>query len=1662
MRRTNIYALVGATLAMSGALVSADDTDIYFSQAASANAEQMRPNILFILDTSGSMSGSVVGTRDNRIDTLKAVMKDVISNAQDVNIGLMRFNADDGGPVLFPAAYLDAPVTNYAGETSDTGGGGGAGAVDFSSTIANGNNDAEQVIPNGTPNLTDAVLDLGTRPASAGSGSLSQRIEADVDDAYEADDGSVEIYSTRLVLERDGYAGVRFSSVDIPQGAQITSAAVDFEVRRRQRSTTDVHIRAHKTADSQAFSEADNDLSSRWALSTSAEIDWQDVPAYSRGRRITTPDISDVIQEIVDQAGWNSGNALSLLFETTRGQRDFKSFCDDYTNGVCDDIEADRPRLIVEYTAPPTPAQAQRVALRFEGVNIPQGATVTAASLALTPSANRDDAASLTFTGEAADNAAPLDSGISLDGRTQTVTAVIWNNVPEWTQDDEVSTADAIDLMPILQEIVDRGGFCGGNAVTLFIEGTGTRQVYAQDDASGTPPRLEYGYDEASAAGCYVATESAQVVANDNDAEERANGDVTLGGSFLDLDANNEWVGVRFTDVNVPRGATITDARLLLTAVADSSGSASATVYAEAVDDATQFTRSDDNISNRPRTGAAVTWNFENPWRQGGLYTSPNLASVISEVINRGGWSRDQAINLILRHQSGDRAAVSHNNQPADAPILQITYQASGAGQFKTVRQRLTEIVDGLTARGFTPIVEVLEEAARYWRGESVGYGLARSQNTDRTSHPASYCDGENSCNGADTGNYPPFGVYRPSSCPNRDAENSSCRYEQIVGSPTYISPLNAETECAANYQVLLTDGAANATESDVKNRIRALTGTGCFGQNGDGGNYTSNEECGVDLAEFMHDVDQSDSMAGEQGVRTFTIAFNLSAPGASQFLMDLAAVGNGEARIPYDEDNPGSWSDGFYSATSAGALYEAFNNIVERVRRAPTSITSPSLATNAFNRLLSRDQIYFGLFTPGLETRWDGNLKRYRVCTDSSTGCTLGEIYDASGVLAIDAGTGKFAQTSRSFWSANVDGPATTEGGAGAELTNFENRVIFTDVTSSGVEPAAGTELDQSAYRITASTWSSDSLAEVRNVVCDPTPSTQAGSGCEDLMLYMLGKAVQPDNETDVSATTRWAFNDVLHSSPAIVTYGGADTDADGKVDVFYDKVLVGTNGGGLRMINATDGREDWIFVPQATLPNIRPLFENPETDHAYGLDLTPVLYTKDVDRDGTIEPADGDHVYAYIGMRRGGTNLYALDITPEAAVTSTSASVTPRFLWRIDGGADSDFRRLAYTWSKPRLATMRVGGTPTPVLIFGGGYDTALDGGYGTAATGGRANAGNSLYVVNAATGQRILAIGSCAGLDPAECSAGTDLDLLVPEMVHSIPSEPSVFDADGDGFVDRAYLADTGGNLWRVDFGALLAVGDPGDTVIGRLASLADPASESDQRRFFESPAVASVSDTSYAATPRYDYIAIGSGTRPDPLGNTVQDRFYAIRDYQAGHRMQDSDGNGLADAYPQPNSNLPINHATLIDATSSVLDGESDATRNSDGWFINLAAGEKVLSSPTIIAGTALFTTYNPDEAATANVCAVNIGAGRAYGIDLLDASERIDFLNNGPSEADGDMIDERGFIVGGGIPSNVVPIFTKEGVVTIVGTEGGAQTLDQVVTLPQFRTYWHEE
>ena len=109
---------------------------------------------------------------------------------------------------------------------------------------------------------------------------------------------------------------------------------------------------------------------------------------------------------------------------------------------------------------------------------------------------------------------------------------------------------------------------------------------------------------------------------------------------------------------------------------------------------------------------------------------------------------------------------------------------------------------------------------------------------------------------------------------------------------------------------------------------------------------------------------------------------------------------------------------------------------------------------------------------------------------------------------------------------------------------------------------------------------------------------------------------------------------------------------------------------------------------MPSQLLARARDLYVNDATtDRVYGLDGNVRIVRNEVNDNGVIEPAEGERVMIYFGMRRGGSDYFGLDVTDRNA---------PTLLFRI-GPNEAGAKRLTnagQSWSTPSVATVNISG--------------------------------------------------------------------------------------------------------------------------------------------------------------------------------------------------------------------------------------------------------------------------------------------------------------------------------------------------------------------------------
>jgi hypothetical protein len=107
---------------------------------------------------------------------------------------------------------------------------------------------------------------------------------------------------------------VRFPAISIPHGVTITSAFVRFTAFQAGNNYT-VNARCYFNESTNAV--APTDEASFNALDLTSGVSWLDIPQWVDGTQYDSPDLSSILQEITDQSGWASGNAVQVVIKDT-------------------------------------------------------------------------------------------------------------------------------------------------------------------------------------------------------------------------------------------------------------------------------------------------------------------------------------------------------------------------------------------------------------------------------------------------------------------------------------------------------------------------------------------------------------------------------------------------------------------------------------------------------------------------------------------------------------------------------------------------------------------------------------------------------------------------------------------------------------------------------------------------------------------------------------------------------------------------------------------------------------------------------------------------------------------------------------------------------------------------------------------------------------------------------------------------------------------------------------------------------------------------------------------------------------------------------------------------------------------------------------------------
>jgi type IV pilus assembly protein PilY1 len=717
--------------------------------------------------------------------------------------------------------------------------------------------------------------------------------------------------------------------------------------------------------------------------------------------------------------------------------------------------------------------------------------------------------------------------------------------------------------------------------------------------------------------------------------------------------------------------------------------------------------------------------------------------------------------------------------------------------------------------------------------------------------------------------------------------------------------------------------------------------------------------------ARFMH--------SSPLGVVTYTIDVDPpttgQGPGWTALLKSMASVSQGQYAA--------------VSSSSSSQLALTINNVLSQIQAINSVFASVSLPLSNNMQGTYLDQVYIGMFRPdsNAEPRWEGNLKQYKLGLISSSLL----LEDADGTSAVNSLTGFVTECARSYWTPKTadaywtfrpQGNCIPPVGSAPDFyqnSNYPDGNVVEKGAEAYIRRGSTSRVLKTCSPVFASCTTLTDFNTSNAAITTALLGAQNNPERNQLINWEYGLDVDDENSNNVTTTEMRpsVHGDVVHSRPVAINFG---TSSQPKVVVLYggnDGVLRAINGNREDSTGANDfsgvqpGGELWAFIPPEfwaspspsvpsnvkrlrddnvliSFPNV-PASANP-LPKPYGIDGVISAYT------------DSSNAWIYAPMRRGGRVLYsfAIDQTNPANIT---------FNWKIgcpdptdDVGCSSSMSGIGETWSaaKPFKAQGYSSGT-VPLLIFGGGYDPCEDASPNTCTT---SNKGNVVYVVRADTGAPVASFATDRGV-------AADV-VIVP---------------DANGLALFAYVADLGGNIYRIDIGSAGAASWP----ITKIASLGcdTPAVCTNNRKFMFSPDVV-LSNGVYT-------LLLGSGDREKPrnYSDPVNNYFFMVQDKPTDPTWESSESGRCGAAV--------LCLSSLLQVTTSSNPLPSDLASHK-GWYLTLNATEQVVTSALTIYGNVTFSTHQPILPA-AGVCTSNLGIARVYNVSFANGNGRSDVLPN---------------------------------------------------------------
>jgi len=221
--------------------------------------------------------------------------------------------------------------------------------------------------------------------------------------------------------------------------------------------------------------------------------------------------------------------------------------------------------------------------------------------------------------------------------------------------------------------------------------------IFHFEDGVGTSADNSEGDNTRDLEGCGTDRFQEDVDDDVDDAEQSASGSMDVLGSssdhelvYDDVSSGHQWIGLRWDGVTVPKDATITTADIRFRSDESQTGSSPDLIIgAQDNDNGAVFTTTAHNVDDRwdgttdTVTTAKVVWNNIPGWssgEEGADTTTPDLKTIVQELVNRADWNSGDSMVFIIKDNSGGTNTNTRTAEHYDVEGARLTIDYDTGG----------------------------------------------------------------------------------------------------------------------------------------------------------------------------------------------------------------------------------------------------------------------------------------------------------------------------------------------------------------------------------------------------------------------------------------------------------------------------------------------------------------------------------------------------------------------------------------------------------------------------------------------------------------------------------------------------------------------------------------------------------------------------------------------------------------------------------------------------------------------------------------------------------------------------------------------------------------------------------------------------------------------